>query len=303
MKKTTKESKEIEESYRTNLTWNRQREKFLKEELKKHFTTIQGYEWFIVPDKKLQLFREIIIDLTNQTLKPDEKVRKQPARGTDQWIGQSFTEDGEMFEITGTSQVKGLKVVDYIDEKGEEYYANIEEVKEWLEQPARSVKKRGKGFVNSINIMEPKNKQGTPCLVKTYAILLLIFACILAAGCSQEGLADAGGAADPSGGPDKNEKVIQTVIEKEFSGPDKTYQGLRNAVMDAHDADMSQEEYDAFMKSPVYSDYTGYMKKTYASYFTDNAYDFFITSTPAFRYSVFDGDFNLSPLHIDITQN
>lgn len=151
--------------------------------------------------------------------------------------------------------------------------------------------------------MEPKNKQGTPCLVKTYAILLLIFACILAAGCSQEGLADAGGAADPSGGPDKNEKVIQTVIEKEFSGPDKTYQGLRNAVMDAHDADMSQEEYDAFMKSPVYSDYTGYMKKTYASYFTDNAYDFFITSTPAFRYSVFDGDFNLSPRHIDITQN
>ncbi len=31
---TTKESKEIEDSYRTNLTWNRQREKFLKEELK-----------------------------------------------------------------------------------------------------------------------------------------------------------------------------------------------------------------------------------------------------------------------------
>ncbi len=28
MKKTTKESKEIEDSYRTNLTWNRQREKF-----------------------------------------------------------------------------------------------------------------------------------------------------------------------------------------------------------------------------------------------------------------------------------
>jgi hypothetical protein len=44
MKKTTKESKEIEDSYRTNLTWNRQREIFLKDELKKHFSTIQGYE-------------------------------------------------------------------------------------------------------------------------------------------------------------------------------------------------------------------------------------------------------------------
>jgi hypothetical protein len=142
MKKTTKESKEIEESYRTNLTWNRQREIFLKDELKKHFTTIQGYEWFIVPDKKLQLFREIIIDLTNQTLKPDEKVRKQPARGTDKWIGQSFTEDGEMFEITGTSQVKGLKVVDYIDEKGEKYYSKIEEVKEWLDKQPKEKKKK-----------------------------------------------------------------------------------------------------------------------------------------------------------------
>ena len=114
----------------------------MKDELKKHFSTIQGYEWFIVPDEKLQLFRKIIIDLTNQTLKPDEKVRKQPARGTDKWIGQSFTEDGEMFEITGTSQVKGLKVVDYIDEKGEKYYSKIEEVKEWLDKQPKEKKKK-----------------------------------------------------------------------------------------------------------------------------------------------------------------
>jgi hypothetical protein len=138
MKKTTKDSIEIEDSYRTSLTWNRQHEKFLKDELKKHkFTTIQGYEWFIVDTpKKIELFRKIIVDLTNQTLKPDEKIRKQPARGVDKWIGQTFTDDGEMFEITGTSIVKGQKVVDYINEKGKEYYSNIDEVKEWLEQPA-----------------------------------------------------------------------------------------------------------------------------------------------------------------------
>jgi hypothetical protein len=51
--KKTKESKEIEEGYRTSLTWNRQRENFLKDELKKpKFTTIQGYEWFIVDTPK-----------------------------------------------------------------------------------------------------------------------------------------------------------------------------------------------------------------------------------------------------------
>jgi hypothetical protein len=160
--KTTKDNQEIVDSYRTRLTWNKQRETFLKQKsTEKNFEKIQGYEWFIVPTKRLEEFRDIIVDLTNQVLKPDEKVRKQPARGIDKWIGQTFTDDGEMFEITGTSIEKDRKVVDYIDEKGEEYYANIEEVKEWLEQPARSVKKRGKGFVNSINIMEPKNKQET----------------------------------------------------------------------------------------------------------------------------------------------
>ncbi len=137
MKKTTKESKEIEDSYRTNLTWNRQREIFLKDELKKHFSTIQGYEWFIVPDEKLQLFRKIIVDLTNQTLKPDEKIRKQPARGADKWIGRTFTDEEEIFEITGTSIIKGQKVVDYIDEKGKKHYSNIDEVKEWLERPKK----------------------------------------------------------------------------------------------------------------------------------------------------------------------
>ncbi len=113
MKKTTNESKETEDSYRTSLTWNRQREKFLKDEFKKHkFTTIKGYEQFIVDTpKKMELFRKVIVDLTNQTLKPDEKIRKQPAtsRGVDKWIGQTFTDDDEMFEITDTSIVKGQK--------------------------------------------------------------------------------------------------------------------------------------------------------------------------------------------------
>jgi hypothetical protein len=35
---------------------------------------------FIVPDERLPEFRDIIINLTKQTLKPDEKNRKQPVR-------------------------------------------------------------------------------------------------------------------------------------------------------------------------------------------------------------------------------
>ena len=47
---------------------------------KKKFKTLQGYEWFIVPDERLTEFRNIIVNLTTQILKPDEKIRKQPVR-------------------------------------------------------------------------------------------------------------------------------------------------------------------------------------------------------------------------------
>ena len=79
--KSKKESEEISDSYRTKLTWNKQREAFLKKSLKeKGFTTIRGYEWFNVPDERLTEFRNIIVNLTTQILKPDEKIRKQPVR-------------------------------------------------------------------------------------------------------------------------------------------------------------------------------------------------------------------------------
>ncbi len=79
--KSKKESEEISDSYRTKLKWNKQREAFLKKSLKeKGFTTIRGYEWFNVPDERLKEFRNIIVNLTNQILKPDEKTRKQPVR-------------------------------------------------------------------------------------------------------------------------------------------------------------------------------------------------------------------------------
>ena len=79
--KSKKESEEIGDTYRCKLTWNKQREAFLKQELTKNgFTKIRGYEWFNVPDERLTEFRNIIVNLTTQILKPDEKIRKQPVR-------------------------------------------------------------------------------------------------------------------------------------------------------------------------------------------------------------------------------
>ncbi len=90
----------------------------------------------------MELFRKIIVDLTNQILKLDEKIRKQPARGANKLIGQTFTDDGEMFEITGSSIVNGQTVVDYIDEKGKKHYKDIDKVKKWLEKPKEKKKKK-----------------------------------------------------------------------------------------------------------------------------------------------------------------
>lgn len=135
---------------------------------------------------------------------------------------------------------------------------------------------------------------------KLSSILLLIISCLLIGGCTQK---EAGGSSEAVEKTDYNKEVIRTIIKKEFNGPDGKYKELRHAVMEAHESDMSQEEYDAFMESPVYRKYTGYMKKTYAPYFTDNTYDTFINSTPAFLYSVFDNDFKLSTKDIAITQH
>ncbi len=62
---------------------------------------MNGLSWIHL---KMEFFCKIIVDLTNQTLKPDEKKRKQPARGVNKWIGRTFTDDGEMFEITHRNQ-------------------------------------------------------------------------------------------------------------------------------------------------------------------------------------------------------
>jgi hypothetical protein len=82
--KEAKLNEEIIESYRVNLSWSKKREKFLKDTLKKELKKVQGYEWFIVPKLQLPRFREIIDDLTDDSLlvqpndsHPDDLTKKR----------------------------------------------------------------------------------------------------------------------------------------------------------------------------------------------------------------------------------
>lgn len=100
-----------------------------------------------------------------------------------------------------------------------------------------------------------------------------------------------------------SKEAIQAVIEKEFDGPDEKYKELWEAAMEAQSNAATQEEFDALQETPVWKNYMNYMAETYASYFTENGYDNFLNATPAFMYSGFEGDYDLTASDIKISQN
>ncbi|CEG21465.1 hypothetical protein BN1080_00375 [Planococcus massiliensis] len=100
-----------------------------------------------------------------------------------------------------------------------------------------------------------------------------------------------------------SKETIQAVIEKEFSGPDEAYIALSEAAMEAQSNATTQEEFDALQETPVWKNYMDYMTETYASYFTENGFDKFLNATPAFMYSGFDGNYDLTASEIKISQN
>lgn len=100
-----------------------------------------------------------------------------------------------------------------------------------------------------------------------------------------------------------SKESIQAVIEKEFDGPDEKYKELSEAAMEAQSNAATQEEFDALQETPVWQNYLDYMADTYASYFTENGYDKFLNATPAFMYSGFEGDYDLTASDIKISQN
>lgn len=102
---------------------------------------------------------------------------------------------------------------------------------------------------------------------------------------------------------EKSQETIQAVIEEEFNGPDEKYKELREAAMEAQENVATQEEFDALQQTPVWEGYTNYMAETYAAYFTENGYEKFLTATPAFMYSGFEGDYELTASAIKISQH
>ena len=130
----------------------------------------------------------------------------------------------------------------------------------------------------------------------TMSTLLLVFIFWIVAGCSQSGEAQENSAAD------ENKEAIQTVIEKEFNGPDKKYRELWEAAMAFQTDEMDEEEYNAFQETPEYQELLNYMEETYAPYFTANAYETF-SKTGAFAYSFSEKDYTLKTDDLEITQS
>jgi len=137
---------------------------------------------------------------------------------------------------------------------------------------------------------------------KAFGILFLIFTSLLIVGCSANGTAEDNGA-EAEETVDKSEQAIRAVIEKEFNGPDEKYKALWEAMAEAQTSVKYSDDYEAFLESPEYQGLMSYMEETYASYFTENGYDNFINSTPAFHYSNRDQDYELNTSNIEIAQS
>jgi len=144
--------------------------------------------------------------------------------------------------------------------------------------------------------MDDLNRTGQVPFKKITGILLAIVISLLFVGCSPNGTADEDGLAD------KNKEAIQAVIETEFNGPDEKYRELWDAATETQTAEMNEEEYNAWLETPAYKNYTNYMEEAYRPYFTENGYETFI-NTSAFSYSFSDAAYKINTDEIEISQS
>ncbi|MCJ1907671.1 hypothetical protein [Planococcus ruber] len=137
-------------------------------------------------------------------------------------------------------------------------------------------------------------------LKKARNVMLLVAACLLMLGGLPKGFTENVQAAEVKL---DNRTAIQTVIEKEFNGPDKKYRELWNAAMKELSKELTEEQYQEYLKSPTNLNLLAYTEKTYAPYFTEKGYDVFTYTGDAFMASMYPGDFNLKVSNIKIKQN
>ena len=131
-------------------------------------------------------------------------------------------------------------------------------------------------------------------------VMLLVAACLLVLSSLPKGLTENVQAAEVKL---DNRAAIQTVIEKEFNGPDIKYRELWNAAMKELSKDLTEEQYQEYLKSPTNLNLLAYTEKTYAPYFTEKGYDVFTYTGDAFMASIYPGDFSLKVSNIKIKQN
>jgi hypothetical protein len=138
---------------------------------------------------------------------------------------------------------------------------------------------------------------------KAFWMMLLLFSCAAIAGCSQKGIAEKTGVSEEGPVNEKNIDAIQSVIEKEFNAPDEEYRKLRFAAMENLEDIENQEEFAVYKETPAHNAYADYMKKKYASYFTETGYVNFLNVNPAFMYSIYEGSYKLRVWYIKIVAN
>lgn len=95
---------------------------------------------------------------------------------------------------------------------------------------------------------------------------------------------------------DENIIAISTVLEKEFTGHDKTYKQLSENIWNKRDKD----GYESTVKEV--EELELYAEETYKLFFTENGFTNFLNTVPAFFYQSFDGDYSLSMDNLEIKQ-
>ena len=113
-------------------------------------------------------------------------------------------------------------------------------------------------------------------------ILLVIFVCLVIAGCTQENRAVE--PKEPMKSEDINIKTVETILEQEFTGPDEEYTRL-----------MEQEGQEKFIEM------ASLVASKYEPYFTKNGLDNFVKFAHFYHFP--DADYQMSIEEMEVKQS
>lgn len=137
---------------------------------------------------------------------------------------------------------------------------------------------------------------------KVNYILCLVLASLAFAGCSQEGTVEERETTEV----EQSKATIKTVLEKEFTGPNEEVIKLKEEI----DEKLSEKMEDAAEEGivslseddPEQQSYLSYLENTYASYFTEKAFDEF-SKTVAFSHHQPGDSYKINISDVEIFQS